>query len=72
MKCLRQISTVLKGGRSLTKEIHDHFVGPHLNFDLTDCDRMLRVDCNAEHFYSQQFINWLCAGGCAAEILPDH
>jgi len=64
--------TSIKTARRLTKEIQEHFVGYKVNFDLTDCDRILRVVCNTEDFYHQPFINWLYARGCVAEILPDH
>ncbi len=63
--------TSVKMARRLTREIHDHFVGYKVNFDLTDCDRIMRVVCKAEDFCRQHFIQWLSARDCVAEILPD-
>lgn len=57
--------------RQLIENIQATFVHYKANFDLDDCDRILRVDCNAEKI-SAMFIHWLSSNGCEAEALPDH
>lgn len=64
--------TSVRTARRLTREIQDNFAGYKVNFDLTDCDRILRVVCKDEDFYRPRFISWLNARGCVVEILPDH
>ena len=46
---------------------------PHykVNFDLSDCDRILRVECATEHIQCAALINILKAFGHCAEVLPD-
>ena len=54
--------------RYLVEQIQWHFTGYKANFDLEDCDRILRViSCNA---IAGQFIEKLKDWGCHAEILP--
>jgi hypothetical protein len=64
--------TSIKIARWLTKEIHKNFIGYQVNFDLSDCDRILRVVYNNEHFHPLNFTNWLKTKGCHAEVLPDN
>ena len=58
--------------KKLVEEIHASFAGYQVNFDLSDCDRILRVVYNNEHFHPLNFTNWLKTKGCHAEVLPDN
>jgi len=55
----------------LEVEIQKAFAGYKVNFDLSDCDRILRVVYEAENFCVGNFIYWLKTKGCIAEVLPD-
>jgi hypothetical protein len=55
----------------LIEEIHQTFAGYQANFDLSDCDKILRVIYGAAQFEAFHFKNWLITKGCMAEILPD-
>ena len=57
--------------RLLVQQIHDHFPGYKANFDLDDCDRILRVQSGNGTVYSEPLIKMLGAFGCVAEVLPD-
>jgi hypothetical protein len=64
------ISCPEKAG-SLIEEIHQTFIGYKANFDLSDCDKILRVVYGTQQFEVFHFKNWLTTKGCIAEILPD-
>jgi hypothetical protein len=55
----------------LIEEIHRTF-NYRVNFDLSDCDRILRVVSSTENIQSAYFIAWLKKYGCCAEVLPDN
>jgi len=55
----------------LVKEIHKTFAEYKANFDLDDCDKILRVVNNNGTIAALHFINWLKTCGCNAELLPD-
>jgi len=54
----------------LVQQIHKSFSGYKANFDLEDCDRILRIVSSCGNITSY-FIEWLQEQGCYAEILPD-
>jgi hypothetical protein len=56
--------------RQLIEEIHTAFTGYRANFDLTDCDNILRIVYGNEHFEVLRFISWLNTKGCLATVLP--
>jgi len=41
------------------------------NFDLDDCDKILRVSCNSKRIEPELLITLLKKSGFKAEILPD-
>ena len=45
--------------------------GHRANFDLEDCDRILRVVCDGDDIQSARIIELLAGFGCRAEILED-
>lgn len=55
----------------LLEMIHTHFENYRANFDLEDCDRILRV-VNDKGNIELHFTHWLKSFGCNAEILPDN
>ena len=56
---------------NLIEQIHKTFVHYKANFDLEDCDNILRVKCVTETIESIQLIYLLKEFGCDAEILLD-
>ena len=54
----------------LVHEIESHFTNCKVNFDLDDCDRILRVVCEGK-IQSDLLIDLLKNAGCMAEVLPD-
>jgi hypothetical protein len=56
----------------LIEKIHKTFAGYHANFDLNDCDRVLRVVSSIHNIQATHFIEWLKNCGCLAEVLPDN
>ncbi|HKH62221.1 MAG TPA: hypothetical protein VKA49_15370 [Flavitalea sp.] len=57
--------------KMLIEEIHRSFAGYKANFDLQDCDNILRVKSVTESVESDCLINFLKKFGFEAEILPD-
>ncbi len=55
----------------LIDEIHKTFKGHEANFDLEDCDKILRVKCRSGFIKPSQFIRLLNDFGFHAEVLPD-
>lgn len=55
----------------LADEICKTFIDYKVNFDLADCDRILRVKSTTESIQSSRLINLIEGFGYAAEILPD-
>ncbi|UII32550.1 hypothetical protein LVD17_01685 [Fulvivirga ulvae] len=51
--------------------IHDTFTDVMANFDLDDCDHILRIQYNDAGIQPDQFIKLLSAAGYNAEVLPD-
>jgi len=55
----------------LLDQIHKTFKGYKANFDLEDCDKILRIVFTSELMDSSALINLLQGYGFEAEILPD-
>ncbi|RPD41743.1 hypothetical protein [Chitinophaga barathri] len=51
--------------------INGEMPGHRANFDLEDCDRILRVVCTQGDVQSGRIIELLSGFGCQAEILED-
>lgn len=54
----------------LVDQIERNFTNCKVNFDLDDCDRVLRVVFE-ERIQSDLLIDLLKNAGCMAEVLPD-
>lgn len=54
----------------LLEQIHKVFTGYKANFDLDDCDKILRVQ-SAGRVQTRSLISLLKDFGSAAEVLPD-
>jgi hypothetical protein len=55
----------------LVDRIHKTFTGYKANFDLDDCDNILRVKCSTGYIQSSHLIDLLRNFGFSAEVLPD-
>lgn len=55
----------------LLDKIHEHFNECEANFDLEDCDKILRIESNKDPVPAALVINLLEDMGFYAEILPD-
>jgi hypothetical protein len=55
----------------LIDQIHETFIGYKANFDLQDCDNILRVKCMTGPVEPNLLICFLQQFGCNAEILQD-
>jgi hypothetical protein len=55
----------------LLTEIHKAFTDYNANFDLEDCDKILRVQCNDGKIKSKALILFLQDFGYHAEVLVD-
>ena len=55
----------------LLEEIHTSFKTYKANFDLEDCDNILRVMSNDERIEQAKLIKILNGFGFEAEVLPD-
>lgn len=51
----------------LIRQLLDHFPDSRINFDLDDCDKILRVE--AETIVPERIIEILNANGCYCEVL---
>jgi len=52
--------------------IHKEFANYKANFDLEDCDNILRIKCTESLIESQSIIKLLQGLGFYAEVLQDH
>lgn len=57
--------------RCLLAQIHARFHGYRANFDLEDCDQILRVESQGEFIQPGSLIRLLQEEGFQAEVLPD-
>ncbi|WP_143306259.1 hypothetical protein [Chitinophaga vietnamensis] len=55
----------------LLAQIHRAFAGYRANFDLDDCDRILRVQSSTGDVAAAELIGFLKPFGCVAVVLPD-
>jgi len=55
----------------LVNQIHKAFTHYNANFDLDDCDKILRIQCTKGVIGSRKLIIFLKDYGCLAEVLPD-
>jgi hypothetical protein len=60
-----------EAAKSLLKQIHENFNAYRANFDLSDCDHILRVQCALGTVCALSIIELLQKNGYWAEILPD-
>jgi len=58
--------------KQLINKIHQTFSGYGANFDLDDCDKILRVCCEKGDVRSSLIIDFLKASGFCAEILQEN
>ncbi len=54
------------------EKIHENFSNYIANFDLEDCDKILRVKCTTGSVQPYMLIRLLNDQGFVAEILPDN
>ena len=57
--------------KQLVNQIHFNFNRYHANFDLDDCDRILRIKCDDDLVDAASIISILQKSGCNAEVLMD-
>jgi hypothetical protein len=57
--------------QSLTEEIHRQFTDHLANFDLDDCDNILRIQAPEHSINCEGVIALLIKSGFRAELLPD-
>lgn len=55
----------------LLEQMHKSFADYQANFDLEDCDNILRVECKDGLIQPDILIDFLQSLGCTAEVLPD-
>ncbi len=55
----------------LVEQIHENFEGHQANFDLEDCDKILRVKSATGSIQVSRLITLLNDFGFHAEVLPD-
>ena len=55
----------------LLEQIHDRFIHYKANFDLDDCDRILRVASSNGHIQIDHLIDLVKGSGFHAEVLSD-
>jgi len=56
---------------NLLDAIRGSFINYRVNFDLQDCDKILRVESASGYIESTSIINFLQEHGCKAQILED-
>lgn len=55
----------------LVDQIHRNFIGYKANFDLQDCDNILRIKSVTGVIDTNPLISFLGKFGCEAEVLED-
>ncbi|MEO6305302.1 MAG: hypothetical protein ABIP51_19230 [Bacteroidia bacterium] len=55
----------------LLNEINKHFKEYEVNFDLEDCDRILRIESRTEPIQTEQIMNLIKELGFNVEVLSD-
>lgn len=56
---------------ALMEKIHHVFQHYSINFDLEDCDKILRVKSTSGPIETSVLVHFLKIAGCNAEVLPD-
>ncbi|HVZ97657.1 MAG TPA: hypothetical protein VG847_12325 [Chitinophagaceae bacterium] len=66
-------TNITSSGRAveIINTIHNTFPDCNANFDLDDCDNILRVECKKGTMDVNTFIQFLQSIHCKAEILED-
>jgi hypothetical protein len=59
-----------RSANKLVNQIHKTFRQYSANFDLDDCDKILRIQCDEDVIRSGTLIIFLKDKGCFAEVLP--
>ncbi|MFA6275319.1 MAG: hypothetical protein WC622_01120 [Pedobacter sp.] len=57
--------------KGLIDQLHENFTQYLANFDLEDCDLILRIECSNGSVNAESIIQFLKDRGFHAEILPD-
>jgi hypothetical protein len=57
--------------KDLLDVIHNTFINYRANFDLEDCDKVLRIECKGSYIESDCILHLLKQYGYKAEILQD-
>ena len=55
----------------IVSSIHLAYAGYKANFDLWDCDNILRIQSFTGEIRIDRLISFLAEQGCVAEVLPD-
>ena len=55
----------------LIDQMRKAFIDYEVNFDLEDCDNILRVEHKGGLIDSELLVDFLQSFGCTAEVLPD-
>ena len=63
--------TKLEQAELLLLQIHENFKDYRANFDLEDCDSILRIECCLAEVCAETIITLLKNAGYCAEVLPD-
>lgn len=71
VEVLKTNVTDKKQATILLSEIHFAFTSYKANFDLEDCDQILRIETNFSFIEVKEIINLLSRYGFYAEVLPD-
>ncbi|MFD0941715.1 hypothetical protein [Pedobacter boryungensis] len=58
--------------QKLIDQLHENFNGYLANFDLEDCDLILRIECSTSLINAKSIIQFLKERGFHAEVLPDN
>ena len=56
---------------ALTDQLEKVFAGHEINFDLEDCDNILRVELRSGIIDTAKLVKFLNSQGYTAEVLPD-
>lgn len=71
VEVFRTTVTLNHHAQVLVEDIQNAFKGYKVNFDLEDCDRILRVECKEGCIQSSELISFLHQSGFDAEVLTD-
>jgi len=63
--------TIREEADKIVTSIHLAFAGYKANFDLWDCDNILRIQSSTGEINIDSLLSFLAGLGCIAEVLPD-